>query len=314
MDVVIIEEAEPKTVIVSLNPNSGAKDQADLARELASQLEQQGLSVQVLTDIEQVKSTVTHLLATTPTDLKAVVAAGGDGTVSLLVNTLPAETPLAILPLGTENLLAKYLKLTADPIALARIIGKGRTVRLDAGSANGKLFLVMASCGFDADVVNRLHTNRKGHIHHWSYAKPILGAIRRYKYPTLTIREDGSEKTRHGKWLFVFNVPRYAMNLPFVIDANPTDKTLDVLTFRGGNLLRSLFYLGTVLIRQHRRWGFAKHCRMTRFRIEANEPVAYQLDGDPGGMLPLEIDVVPDRLRVFVPDDFELVNPDDPGV
>ncbi|MGC4002636.1 MAG: diacylglycerol kinase family protein [Pirellulales bacterium] len=41
--------------------------------------------------------------------LRAVVAAGGDGTLNALVNRLPAETPFLMLPLGTENLVAKYL-------------------------------------------------------------------------------------------------------------------------------------------------------------------------------------------------------------
>ena len=305
-------EEEPEltgnTVVISLNPNSGAKDQGAIARSLAEELKSLGMRVEVLTDIGLVKSTVGDLLDRS--DLRAVVAAGGDGTVSLLVNCLPPETPIAILPLGTENLLAKYLKLVVAPQRLAErlaeIIHQGRTVRLDAGRANGKLFMVMASCGFDADVVNRLHRNRKGHIHHWSYAKPIIGAVQHYRYPTLRVVDLDSKKAIEGKWLFVFNVPRYAMNLPFVVDANPWDNRLDILTFRGGKLLRSLFYLVTVLIRQHRRWKFAQHEVLSRFRIEADEEVAYQLDGDPGGTLPLEIESVAARVRVFVPEEFEV--------
>ena len=40
---------------------------------------------------------------------------------------------------------------------------------------------------------------------------------------------------------------------------------------------------------------------VTRVRIESDEPVAYQLDGDPGGMLPLDVEVVPHRLTLVVP-------------
>ena len=39
-----------------------------------------------------------------------------------------------MLPLGTENLLARYLELTADPGELTRVVADGVAVRLDAGS------------------------------------------------------------------------------------------------------------------------------------------------------------------------------------
>ena len=297
-----------RTVVISMNPKSGASDSRSVVDALVSELESSGLEVRLLTDIDEVKSTVGELNGN---GLRAVVAAGGDGTVSLLANCLPPQTPLAILPLGTENLLAKYLGLTADPELIAKMILDGKTVRLDAGRANGQLFLVMASCGFDADVVQRLHSKREGHINHWSYAKPIVNAIRQYRYPKIKLRFDDSQvgkaskvglnKVVSGKWAFIFNVPRYAMNLPILGDADPVDGELDYCTFRGGNLFRGLFYLTAVLLRQHRGWKYSKFGRFKKVLIESDGEVPYQLDGDPGGMLPVEIEVVPQFLRVLVP-------------
>lgn len=288
--------------MVSMNPKSGASDSRSVVDQLVAELEASGLDVRLLSDIEEVKTTVAGLAGG---GLRAVVAAGGDGTISLLANCLPDQTPLAILPLGTENLLAKYLGLTADPKLIAQTIVDGKTVRLDAGRANGKLFLVMASCGFDADVVQRLHSKRDGHINHWSYAKPIINAIQKYRYPKIRFRfGDDLERGRDavsGAWAFIFNVPRYAMNLPISKDANPVDGQLDYCTFKGGNLFRGLFYLGAVLLRQHRGWKHSKIGRFKKVLIESDGEVPYQLDGDPGGMLPVEIEVVPQFLRVLVP-------------
>ena len=295
-------EESARTVVVSMNPKSGATDSKSVVDELVAELESNDLDVRLLTDIEKVKSTVAELANG---GLRAVVAAGGDGTVSLLANCLPAQTPLAILPLGTENLLAKYLGLTADPKLIANSIVEGKTVRLDAGRANGQLFLVMASCGFDAEVVHRLHSKRKGHINHWSYAKPIVKAIQKYRYPKIHLRfEDDLERKRSkvsGAWAFIFNVPRYAMNLPISQDANPVDGELDYCTFKGGNLFRGLLYLGAVMLRQHHRWRHSKIGRFKKVSIESDGEVPYQLDGDPGGVLPVEIEVVPQFLRVLVP-------------
>jgi len=302
-------EDSRRTVVISVNPNSGSSDQSSIVEALAQKLTEIGFEVRKLSDIELVKSTVSELCgppnsesSTGSGTLRAVVAAGGDGTVSLLANCLPPQTPLAILPLGTENLLAKYLGLTADPDMIANMIAAGRTVRLDSGRANGKLFLVMASCGFDAEVVRRVHSQRKGHIRHWSYVRPIIRAISQYRYPKLRVQTSDSEKPISAKWAFVFNVPRYAMNLPIVWDADPSDGQLDLCTFRGGNLLRGLFYLVAICLRQHRGWGFSHFRQFDKIRIEADQRVPYQLDGDPGGVLPLEIEVIPKFLRLVVPE------------
>ena len=303
-----------QTVVVSVNPNSGSSDQTSVVEALVQRLVGMGFEVRVLSDIEIVKSTVSELSDPSSSNfdsgssssqagqLRAVVAAGGDGTVSLLANSLPPQTPLAILPLGTENLLAKYLGLTADPDLIANMIAGGRTVRLDSGRANGRLFLVMASCGFDAEVVHRVHSQRKGHIRHWSYVLPTFRAISQYRYPKLRIRSSDTAQPLEAKWAFIFNVPRYAMNLPIVWDADPSDGLLDLCTFRGGNLLRGLFYLIAICLRQHRGWEYSHFRRFDKIRIEADERVPYQLDGDPGGVLPLEIEVIPNFLRVLVPE------------
>lgn len=292
-------------VLIARNPKSGAKDQGSLVDELCLELENRGQAVEVMTDIAEIQQRVETLLDSEGEHgLRAVVAAGGDGTVSLLANKLPQKTPIAILPLGTENLLAKYLRLKAQPKKLAHYIAKGRTLTIDAGLANGKLFLVMLSCGFDAEVVYQLHSRRKGHINHWSYAAPIWNSIVNYPYPDIRIMDELGNQLEQGKWAFIFNVPRYAMNLPFVTDANPTDGNLDLLTFRSGKLIRGLFYLATVIVRQHRTWGTAKHRRLAKFRIESNDSLRYQLDGDPGGNLPVEVEIIPERVTLVVPDDW----------
>lgn len=287
-------------VILSVNPNSGSSSRADLIDTVAMKLRQRGFEAIVLSDVSEVFTQSNQLNQSGR--LRAVVAAGGDGTVSLLANTLTQNIPLAILPLGTENLLAKYLGLNADADRLVDLIQHGHEKKLDAGRANGKLFLVMASCGFDAHVVQRLHADRKGHINHLSYLRPILNSLWRYRYPQLTITVDERESIS-ARWLFLFNVSRYAMNLPIVPAADPCDGQLDMCSFRGGGNVRGVFYLGSVLLRKHRQWcttSFRKFRKMTVQCRDSQRTVPFQLDGDPGGYLPLEIEVVSDYLTVLV--------------
>ena len=122
--------------------------------------------------------------------LAGIVAAGGDGTVGDLINRFPG-VPIAILPTGTENLLAKYLRIPLDGRFVAEMIAAGRTRPMDLGLLNGRRFTLMVSVGFDADVVHRTHARREGHIQKWNYVQPVLETLRNYEYPELQIEADG---------------------------------------------------------------------------------------------------------------------------
>ena len=287
-----------RSVVVAVNPNSGATDSAAIIKQLVLRLTDAGFAPEPISDIEEVCRRSAELRAAN--QLRAVVAAGGDGTVSLLANKLERGTPIAVLPLGTENLMAKFLEISRSVEQVTDIIVGGRTVNLDAGRANGQLFLVVASCGFEAEVVTRLHAARKGHIRHWSYALPLLGAIRRYRYPKIRIFIADESVKMTTRWAFVFNVPRYAMNLPIATDAKATDGLLDLCTFGVRGLAEGIGALGAVLMRRHRNLSETKALRFKALRMESDHSVPYQLDGDPGGVLPLEITVDPRCLTLMV--------------
>ena len=294
-----------RSVLISVNRRAGAQDRQAIALEFADELGRAGFESKVLHDIATVAEEADRLLAAG--QLRAVVAAGGDGTIRLVAEQTPPGTPLLVLPLGTENLLARYLELTASPAHLAKIVAEGSTVLFDAGSANGKLFSLMAGCGFDADVVRRLHSSRQGNIHHLSYAKPILDAIRTYDYPELRVHyapadaAPDAELTHEitARWVFVVNLPRYARGLSFSPRASGTDGLLDVCTFKAGSLWSGLMYLGGVMLGQHETMEDFTRVQTRRLRVEA-AGAPYQLDGDPGGELPVEISVLPRRLTLLV--------------
>lgn len=292
-------DANATSVVISVNPKSGSGDRSAVVRMLKTQLESFGYTVEVLGDIDQVRQLATEQME--QGRLRTVVSAGGDGTASLLVNRLPAGTPITILPLGTANLLANFLGMRTDADQVAEVIRSGKSVLFDVGRANGKVFTVVASCGFDAAVVESLHKNRKGHISYWTYSIPILKSIWRYQYPALKITADG-KPIPNSRWAFVMNVPRYAMNLNFVDDADPIDGRLDICTFKKGGLFRGLYYLLAVVLRLHQRIRATNFVRFKSLRIESDGEVPYELDGDPGGSLPLTIEAVPQGMRLLVSD------------
>ena len=264
---------EARQVIVSVNPKAGARSGRPLVDALAASLVERGMVVEVVSDAAKLATLAeqTHQAG----ELRAVVAAGGDGTAAFVTNCVSRGTPITVLPLGTENLLAKYLGLAGGPESVAETIQRGVTVRLDAGRADGRLFILMLSCGFDADVIRRLHEERRGHIQHLSYAKPIFQSIRNYHYPEIRLQlsVDGGEPESTqicGHWAFVFNIPAYATGLMFTPEAVATDGLLDVCTFQGGSIWHGLFYLSQVILGQHKSWNQCVTARSATLRIESD--------------------------------------------
>lgn len=307
-DACLATVADQRLIVISRNPHSGKSASHDRVAELWRQLSVAGYRVEVPDSINEARTLAEQGLA--EGELRAVIAGGGDGTLNLLVNQLPPEVPFLGYPLGTENLVAKYLGWSADPHRLCKLLQTGTVVDLDAGQANGQIFLVMFSCGLDADIVHRLHAARRGHITHASYLKPILQALGCYKYPPFQIGFSPASNVaaapdpHPARWLFVSNLPNYAGQVGITPDAIPTDGLLDWCAFQAGSFGRSLGYLIWVLLRRH---PMLRDCRMgvgSEFRITSTEPngvqVPYQIDGDPGGFLPVTIKVLPGRFRAIV--------------
>ncbi len=266
---------------------------------LAAELRKSGLKVLVSSKVDEMVSGVKREFEAD--DLRAFVCGGGDGTARMMAELLPAGVPIVIFPMGTENLLARYLGIGSNVETAVSSVLNGVVRTIDAGEANGRLFLVMASCGFDADVVQRMHATRKGNIYRWSWFWPTWQAVWKYRFALVKVTIDGGRVLRPARWAFVFNVPKYAMDLKIAPDAEPTDGKLDICTFPKGNLWHGLLYVATVFVGQHRRLTRCENHQTRTIRIESEARVPFQLDGDPGGELPLEIRVLPRRVTLLVP-------------
>ena len=303
-------------VIVSVNPKAGRQSPMVRAEELCARLQQTGFTAELLTDLDEVAEKANALHDTGA--LRVLVGVGGDGTAATLVNRTKPGTPITLLAAGTANLLAKRFHLPSRPAKLAEMIRRGTVRTFDAGLARfgntERLFLVMISCGFDAHVVNGVHTYREdryqqghakgAHISYCSYFKPIWNSLVRYKFPTMTVEcMDAPNLVFHDfRWVFVFNINRYGWGLPLAPQAKENDGVLDHVLFRGGTVFHGFLYTALAqCLSLHRFLPTARLGQHTRYRITSDELVPFQLDGDPGGELPLEIEIVPNRFSFLVP-------------
>lgn len=300
----LVARGDAHRVLIVANPTAGSQHRRDAIEGLAQCLRNRGLTPQLVHDLNTLPDLTREHLASG--QLRAVVAGGGDGTVAEIVNRTAAEVPITVFPLGTANLLAGYLELRADPNSMADMVAEGAMARVDAGLANGRLFVLVAGCGFDADVVERLHRVRSGgHSSYWKWLGPIWNTIRSYEYPKLRVScwtgDETEPEVRAVRWALVVNLPPYAVGLEFAPRAVGADGQLDLCTFHRGSFWHGLRYLSYLWLRRHHALPDYQTSRVTRVRIESERQVPYQLDGDPGGYLPLEIEVLPARLTIMAP-------------
>ncbi len=309
-------------VIISVNPKAGGGPARNRAERLAGLLEEDGFEVTILDNLDEVAESANrwHKQGL----LWVLVGVGGDGTAAELVNRTEAGVPILMLPSGTENLLAKYIgwsPSSGDPSAevLRETIVAGRLKVFDAARAGERIFLLMIGCGLDADVVHRVDASRTGHITHWAYLRPILTSLCRYEYPKLLVyssqNDDGEYEDSMPvagmpvagmpvagiRWLFAFNLPCYAGGLKFTPSASGDDGLLDVCTFRRGSFWHWLRYSVALLFGRHHLLDDCNMWRSRRLKITSPKKVPYQLDGDPGGFLPVEVEVLPRRMTLMVP-------------
>jgi YegS/Rv2252/BmrU family lipid kinase len=292
---------------IVVNPVSGRGKALRLAEAVTDLLRRQGCSVDLL--LTQ-KGGDARRFAAESAGFAALAATGGDGTVNEVLNGLPADgTPaLAMLPSGTANVFAKELRLPRSADGLARILKDGREVAWDLGieRIGGRKFLLFASAGYDAHVVHIFHAARTGPIQMWQYVYWGLKSILHFEVPRITVDIDGTRITSEAAWVTISNVPSYGGPLVFTPRARPDNKTFEVMiqhARRRRDVVRMFWaaILGWMGIPYPMRDVTFHTARQVRLASSDGRPVPVQMDGDPAGHLPAEVEVVPGGIRVLTP-------------
>ncbi|UCD74450.1 MAG: hypothetical protein JSV91_11750 [Phycisphaerales bacterium] len=282
-------------VLVLYNPISGAGRSELDARSLAQRLDAAGHAVALAeTQPEPGEGWLADELA----GCKLLVVVGGDGAVRMAGQPAArTDTPIYQYPGGTENLFAREFGMDRSAETLLRAIDRFRIRRVDVGEAEGRPFLLMASVGYDAGVVDDLARRRGRSISHLSYLGPMLRQFLRWRPPRLEVLIDGERLDTHDQppggdqaaaagmqgWVIVANSRQYAARLNPAPMADMSDGLLDVvyvpLRSRLGLLPRMAYYrLGW----QDRDSAVVRR-RGRTVELRMDPPQFLQLDGDPPG-------------------------------
>ncbi|HSR22957.1 MAG TPA: diacylglycerol kinase family protein [Candidatus Eisenbacteria bacterium] len=211
-----------------------------------------------------------------------VFVCGGDGTVMAAVTALAGcEVPMAILPAGTGNLLARNMGLPLDDEAAALRIGMGSTERrIDVAAVEDRKFAVMAGLGFDAAMMRDAPEGLKKAVGWPAYVVSATKHLRGRGIRVKVTLDDGEPLHRRVRTVVVGNVGKLQAGIPLMPDAEPDDGILDVVLIAPRGVVDWARVAGRVMARKR-----TPDRRMERFRarhvvIEASRPEPRQLDGD----------------------------------
>ena len=308
----------PRHVLIIANPIAGGGRARRRAPELAAALQRLGLDAALFFTARAGDAAAHVRDPNLRPDVVAVL--GGDGTVNEVLNGLPDPTvPLAVLPLGTANVLATELRLPRRPADLARLIADDSTVPAAIGVANGRRFLLFTGVGIDGATVRRLEEVRRGPLGKLRWTGPVWHTIRRWPIADLTVTTAEGERVERCTEVLITRVKNYGgiMTMPGRIRID--DGLLHVLCFRQ----RSRFAYACATVRALTatlRDGIdALHLTTRAVEVTAAGAVEvtaagavevtgaaggaapWQIDGDLGGTTPLRVELAAGSANIFAP-------------
>ncbi len=260
-------------------------------------------------------------------DPTVAIVAGGDGTVRAVAEALRGgRTPLALVPAGTGNLLARNLSLPLNDLeasVAAAFTGSTRAVDIavaeledDEGRRRVHVFLVMAGIGLDAEMATNTSALAKKHLGWLAYVTPIARSVMAHRLFHLVYRIDGGRtRSARAHTVIVGNCGALTGNMLLIPAAEVDDGLLDVVMLRprgrfgwvgiGTRLtvqgITHRSRLGRSMLRLAPELRALAYAQGRRFDVRFEMPYGVELDGDGFGLVVrARITVEPGALRICV--------------
>ncbi|MEJ2007226.1 MAG: diacylglycerol kinase family protein [Acidobacteriota bacterium] len=243
-----------------------------------------------------------------------VIACGGDGTINEVINGMaPSRTPLAILPGGTANIVARELRLPGSIARAAKQLPSwspcriplGRASWNDSGSPRRRYFIAVAGIGFDAHIISQLNVPLKLRMGVAAYVYEALRQTFRYGFPGFECAVNGQKVS--GTFAVVQRSRRYAGWLRLARSHSIRDLKFSCAHFKSDRPRRYFLYALAVLTQTHHRLpdvAFLRGSHVCCTGSKPDEAIYFEVDGELAGRLPVSFETVPDALTLMAPQSF----------
>jgi diacylglycerol kinase (ATP) len=235
------------------------------------------------------------------TDLVAVY--GGDGCVTSVASALHGSNlPIAIIPGGTANVMAKELGVPINTVEALDLLsqGKHRIIKVDMGLANDIPFLLRVNMGIMADMVTRADRDLKDSIGQLAYGVTAVKTLVEAKTVNYELNIDGQKISAQGVALTVTNSGNMGIgDFALQPDISITDGFLDVIIMKEKSLSSVIKVAGSALLQGET--DALQHWKAKKVVIETPEKQSFICDDTEHFATKLKLEVVPGSIRMLVP-------------
>jgi YegS/Rv2252/BmrU family lipid kinase len=303
--------AAAKRAAVVVNPTK-IDDQADFAEAVGRAMRDHGWSEPLWLTTTAADPGCSQAQHAVRAGADLVLACGGDGTVTACAEGLAgSNVPLAVLPMGTGNLLARNVGLPADWAEALAVALTGRDQPLDSGTVNGRSFVVMAGLGLDARMLRDTSEPLKRRLGWAAYAVSVLRHLRDRPMRVAVAADGGRPVRMRASAVIIGNVGWLRGGLPLMPDARPDDGLLDVVLLNARGLAGWLALAASVVMRRDTSSRLTR-IQFSELRVDVDRLQPWELDGEfIGETRQLAVTALPGRLVLRLPPTGELTSATD---
>ena len=273
-----------KKICIIFNPKAGSSKLAKLNKIIAELNKNNTVTLFETT----AAGDATNIARTESAHFDIVVAAGGDGTINEVVNGIDPNTPLAIIPMGTANIVAIEAGISNNSKAICAAINQGKTKRAYVSTINNKKFILMAGIGYDAKVVNNINPKLKKVFGKLIFA--LEGLKQFFKLKEFNITITSNNQTHHANWVLITNAKYYAGPHSITKRTNIFNEDLVCYLFQDLTKLSFLYNLFLIIFfGDLSKSKKIKTIHSSSFDISSQHTTPIQCDGEPFGYLPATI-------------------------
>jgi diacylglycerol kinase (ATP) len=231
-----------------------------------------------------------------------VVAAGGDGTLNEALNGIfGSPASLGILPLGTGNDFARHVGIPADLDQAVEVLTSGTHRRVDVGECNGRYFLNIAGCGFDAVVAERVNAGYRMLHGTPAYLAAVAQSLASYRPAHMVIQADQERLESDVMLCSIANTQSYGGGMRIAPGASIEDGLLDVCVVRQVGRLEFLRAFPRVFRGTHVGHPKFAHFTAHSVTIQSDVPLPVLIDGEVVGTTPVVARIHPAAIEMLLP-------------
>jgi len=294
----------PLDYLIIANPTSGAQSAPLLATRVRELIAQAGKSVELKVTTQRGDAEAFARQAGSD-GVGTVVACGGDGTLQeAATGLLGLNAEFGVLPGGRCNDFAHALGLskTDTPEKLTDVLLNGRVQRTDVGLADGKVFLTVATLGFDSEVSRFVETRKLWLKGTPAYFYAVLRTLISLRCPE--VRLSGDFGVLEGRVLLAAtaNASCYGGAMHIAPGARVNDGLFQICVVDEVSRFTVARILPRVLKGTHTAHPAVRLMSTTSLRVDSLEdPLWICADGETIGQTPMTFIVKPGALRIRVP-------------